>query len=296
MHIGIVGLGIMGFKAAVTLRERGYTVQGYDVFPRAAERASKEGITLAVSPADLAAVSDFVLLFVPGPKETEEVIAGENGIASRAGEGLLVINMSTVDPDVNIRMGKLLGEKGAGLVDAPVLGSPSGVGNWAFPVGGDPKHVEAATPVLVALGGAKEKIYHVGALGNGNQLKLLNNMMLGAINACAAEIMALAHHMGLSQKTLIDVAVAANARTLSNIYREIGERVAESRYDKPTFTVDMLVKDNHLCLEMARKQNLPLVVASAVDNLNRMASRHGLGREDTASAWKMVAASWGHTL
>ena len=65
------------------------------------------------------------------------------------------------------------------------------------------------------LSGSEEKLFHIGPLGHGNKLKLLNNMMLGAIDACAAETMALAEHMGLSQKTLIDVAVAANARVLS---------------------------------------------------------------------------------
>jgi 3-hydroxyisobutyrate dehydrogenase-like beta-hydroxyacid dehydrogenase len=221
------------------------------------------------------------------------VIAGERGIVHRVAEGQVVVNMSTVDPDVNIRMGAVLAAKGAGLVDAPVLGRPAGVGGWAFPVGGDRRHVEAVTPVLAVLGGSPEKVFHIGPIGDGNKVKLLNNMMFGAINACAAEILALADNLGLSQKTLVDVAVAANAGTVSSLYREIGTRVAEGRYHEPTFTVDMLVKDNHLCLEMARKRNLPMVVGSAVDVLNRLASLHGLGREDNASMWKMVAASWG---
>jgi 3-hydroxyisobutyrate dehydrogenase-like beta-hydroxyacid dehydrogenase len=179
------------------------------------------------------------------------------------------------------------------MVDAPVLGRPSGVGNWAFPVGGEARHSAVLTPVLAALGGSAEKIFPVGPLGNGNKFKLLNNMLFGAVNACAAEIMALAHHMGLSRKTLVDVAVAANAGTVSGLYREIGARVAENRYDNPTFTVDMLLKDNHLCLEMARKHNLPMMLGSAVDNLNRLASLHGLGAEDNAAMWKMVSAFWG---
>ena len=90
------------------------------------------------------------------------------------------------------------------------------------------------------LSGSEEKLFHIGPLGHGNKLKLLNNMMLGAIDACAAETMALAEHMGLSQKTLIDVAVAANARVLSSAYSGT-TRIAEGRYDEPTFTVDMLI-------------------------------------------------------
>lgn len=178
---------------------------------------------------------------------------GEGGIASGAPEGTVVVNMSTVDPGVNIRMGEALAPKGIDFVDAPVMGSPSGVGSWAFALGGSDEALAKIKDVLLVLSGSEEKLFHIGPLGHGNKLKLLNNMMLGAIDACAAETMALAEHMGLSQKTLIDVAVAANARVLSNAYKEIGTRIAEGRYDEPTFTVDMLIKDNKLCLDMARE-------------------------------------------
>ena len=292
MNIGIAGLGIMGFNAAAKLRKHGFVVRGYDISPHTAERAAKEGVSLVESLEDMAAISELVLIFVPGPKETEDVITGEKGLMRHARQGLVIVNMSTVNPDVNIRMGKMLADIGVGIIDAPVLGRPSGVGKWAFPVGGNRNHVDAAMPALTALGGSQDNVFHVGPLGDGNKLKLLNNMMFGAINACAAEIMALAKYMGLSQKLLLDVAVAANAGTVSNLYQEIGTRIAESHYDKPTFTVDMLIKDNHLCLEMARQHGVPMIVGNAVDSLNRLASLHGLGAEDNASMWKMVAASW----
>jgi 3-hydroxyisobutyrate dehydrogenase-like beta-hydroxyacid dehydrogenase len=294
MHtIGIAGLGIMGLRAAERLRECGFAVRGHDPFTRAAERAAQAGFVLAAGPDSLAAATDCVLMFVPGPKETEEVIAGENGILKNARNGLVVVNMSTTDPEGNIRMGELLKRQGAGFVDAPVLGRPAGVGSWAFPVGGEKEHVEAVTPVLAALGGSTKNIFHLGPVGSGNKLKLLNNMMFGAINACAAEIMALATRLGISQKMLLDVAVAANAGTVSSLYREIGTRISEQRYADSSFTVDMLIKDNHLCLEMARKLNLPMPVGNAIDTLNRLASLHGLGAEDNAAMWKAVDEFWG---
>jgi len=104
--------------------------------------------------------------------------------------------------------------------------------------------------------------------------------------------MALAEHMGLSQKTLIDVAVAANARVLSSAYKEIGTRIAEGRYDEPTFTVDMLIKDNRLCLDMAREYGAPLILGAAVDYVHRMVSVQGYGAKDHAVSWKAVAKNW----
>jgi 3-hydroxyisobutyrate dehydrogenase-like beta-hydroxyacid dehydrogenase len=283
----------MGFNAAKKLLGSGFTVYGFDLFSKAAERAAAEGVFIACGSDDLAGLADCVLIFVPGPRETEAVIAGDRGLAKGGKRGQVIVNMSTVDPDVNIRMGAVLAGYGMGLVDAPVLGRPSGVGGWAFPVGGEKAHIATVTPVLVALGGSQEKIFHIGPLGDGNKLKLLNNMLFGAINACVAEIMALAFHMGIPQKALLDVAAAANAGTLSGLYKEIGRRITEKQYDDPTFTVDMLIKDNHLCLEMARKLNLPMTVGNAVDSLNRLASLYGLGAQDNAAMWKMVSAAWG---
>ena len=166
------------------------------------------------------------------------------------------------------------------------------MGSWAFALGGSDEALAKIKDVLLVLSGSEEKLFHIGPLGHGNKLKLLNNMMLGAIDACAAETMALAEHMGLSQKTLIDVAVAANARVLSNAYKEIGTRIAEGRYDEPTFTVDMLIKDNKLCLDMAREYGAPLILGAAVDYVHRMVSVQGYGAKDHAVSWKAVAKNW----
>ena len=269
--VGIVGLGVMGSNCAKKLMESGVPVAGYDPYPPAVKRASEAGVSMC------------------GPADTEKVVLGEGGIASGAPEGTVVVNMSTVDPGVNIRMGEALAPKGIDFVDAPVMGSPSGVGSWAFALGGSDEALAKIKDVLLVLSGSEEKLFHIGPLGHGNKLKLLNNMMLGAIDACAAETMALAEHMGLSQKTLI---VAANARVLSNAYKEIGTRIAEGRYDEPTFTVDMLIKDNKLCLDMAREYGAPLILGAAVDYVHRMVSVQGYGAKDHAVSWKAVAKNW----
>lgn len=290
--VGIVGLGVMGAHCAQKLLEAGLCVVGCDPFPPSAQRAAEMGAVLRPSPADVAGRAPIVLLFVPGPVETEEAIAGEGGILAGATAGNVVVNMSTVDPGVNVRMGERLEAQGIAFADAPVMGSPSGVGSWAFAVGGSEETFARIREVLLVLSGTEKRLFHVGPLGHGNKLKLLNNMMLGAIDACAAEIMALAAHMGLPQKTLMDVAIAANARVLSNAYREIGGRIAEGRYDDPTFTVDMLIKDNRLCLEMARAHGAPLILGAAADYVHRMVAAQGYGPKDHAVSWKAVARNW----
>lgn len=290
--VGIIGLGIMGLACARRLEEAGFTVCGYDPSGSAVERAKGTGVTMHETPEAAGAASDVVIMFVPGPTEAEQVVLGENGLRAGMRPGGIIANMSTVDPGVNIRLGEAVEQKGITLMDTPVLGGPGGVGHWAFAAGGTDEALERILPVLVALGGSQDRVFHVGPLGHGNKLKLLNNMMLGAINACASETMALAERMGLSQKTLTDVAIAAKGRILSDVYVEIGNRIAESRYDSPTFTLDMLTKDNQLCLNMAREHGAPLILGTAVDYINRMAVAQGLGAEDHACVWKSISRNW----
>lgn len=290
--IGIIGLGIMGLACARQLEQASFSVCGYDPFEPAAERAKAAGVTTYHHPQDVAAASDVVILFVPGPVDAEQVVLGEKGLRAGLRPGCLIANMSTVDPGVNIRLGTLLEKDGVLFMDTPVLGGPAGVGHWAFAVGGTDEALEKVMPVLVALGGDRKRVFHVGPLGHGNKLKLLNNMMLGAINACAAETMALAERMGLSQKTLTDVAVAAKGRILSDVYVEIGKRISEARYDEPTFSLNMLMKDNQLCLNMANEYNAPLVLGNAVNYINKMAVAQGLGTQDHACVWKSISRNW----
>ena len=175
--VGIVGLGVMGSNCAKKLMESGVPVAGYDPYPPAVKRASEAGVAVCGSPAELAGKARVILMFVPGPADTEKVVLGEGGIASGAPEGTVVVNMSTVDPGVNIRMGEALAPKGIGFVDAPVMGSPSGVGSWAFALGGSDEALAKIKDVLLVLSGSEEKLFHIGPLGHGNKLKLLNNKM-----------------------------------------------------------------------------------------------------------------------
>lgn len=291
--VSVVGLGIMGLRAAMLLRDKGFLVQGHDPFAAASERAAAENIRTLATPGESMSGADIALLFVPGPRETESVVAGDGGILEKASPGQVIVNVSTVDPATNIRMAEKALAAGVGYLDAPLLGRPSGAGNWSFLVGGEESTLRGVFPVLAALAGTKEKVFHLGELGNGNKAKLLNNLMFGAINACAAEIMALADRLGVSQKILFDAAVAAGAGVVSNLYKELAPRVLEERYDAPNFTVSMLLKDNHLALEMARAADAPLILGGAVDFLNRAAKSQGYGDEDTSVMWKAVAGQWG---
>lgn len=287
-NIGIIGLGIMGFNSAKYLLNNQYNVSGYDPFEKATKKAEEAGVTICSSPAQLASKVDIILLLVPGPKESREALLGDHGVLEQATKGLLIGNMSTVDPASNVKLSEELAARGVVLIDTPVLGLPAGVGNWSFLVGGSSEAYERIKPVLSCLSGSGDKVFHAGNVGDGNKIKLLNNLMFGAITSCTAEIMALAKHMGVSQKMLLDAPVAANAGTVSNLYKAVAKRVIDDNYSDPFFTVKLLKKDNALALEMAKAYEVPLVLAEAINTMNEMACTAGLANGDISAMWKMI--------
>jgi 3-hydroxyisobutyrate dehydrogenase len=124
------------------------------------------------------------------------------------------VDQSTVDPCTSQKMAQMAGQKGVGYLDAPVLGRPSIVGNWTIVVGGDPEHLEKCGPVLQVLA---ENINHQGPPGAGNQVKLLNQLMFGAINAITAEVMAISERVGIAPEKFFRTIAGSRAGTVSNL-------------------------------------------------------------------------------
>ena len=287
--VGLIGAGTMGISAGRKIREADYSLVAYDSSPGAQEKARGIGAKVAKSPAEVARETEIVLMFLPGPKEVESCVAGPEGILSTARHGLSIVDMSTVDPSATRRMAELARQKGVGYLDAPVLGRPASVGNWALPVGGSKDDLDRCKPVLQLLAA---KIFHIGDSGAGNKVKLLNQLMFGAINAMTAEMMAIAERLGIEPKILYETISASQAATVSGLFKELGGRIAGENYDNPTFTVDLLAKDVRLAVQMAKEGNAPPILGRVVEFINEMAQAQGLGKADTAIMWKSVKKIW----
>jgi 3-hydroxyisobutyrate dehydrogenase-like beta-hydroxyacid dehydrogenase len=186
-------------------------------------------------------------------------------------------------------MAELASQRGVGYLDAPVLGRPAAVGTWALPIGGTPKEIERCTPIL---GLFAAKLFHVGGPGSGNKVKLLNQLMFSAINAMTAEMMAVAEKVGISPKFLFETIMASQAGTVSNLFKELGTRIAKDDYQDPTFSVDLLCKDVRLAIEMAKEANAPPLLAATIQFANEVAQAQGFGQKDTAIMWKMFGKLW----
>lgn len=280
MKLGVVGVGTMGSRMASALTDAGYQVFVYDVAESqartVAEQASAE---VSSSPADLAAQVTIALLSLPGPDEVRDVVSGERGLLASGPAPELIIDLSTVDPISTRKRAAEASDAGVAYVDAPVLGRPSKVGHWTLPVGGEERHIETGRPVLENLAA---RIVHVGEVGSGNVLKLLNNLMFGAINGITVEAMTIAKRMGVDLQVFYDTIAESNAASVSNLFLEIGPKIIEGDMS-PDFSVDLLQKDNTLAIEMARAVSVPTVVANAVTVLNSFGQDRGLGELDTSA-------------
>ncbi len=288
--VGIVGAGVMGRKAIEKIAAAGHRVAAYDVVPAAMQALHPiAGVTPAASIAAVAANAEIVLLYLPGPSEVAECVAGTSGLLGAARAGAVIVDQSTVDPATSRRMAALATAKAIGYVDAPVLGRPAMVGNWALPVGGRQEDIARCSAVLGLLA---SKIFHIGPSGAGNQVKLLNQLMFGAINAMTAEMMAISEKVGIAPKLLYETVTASQAGTVSNLFRELGARIAADDYAHPTFSVDLLAKDVRLAVEMAKAHAAPPLLARSVEFLNEAARAQGFGPLDTAAMWKCYRRFW----
>ncbi len=287
--VGIIGAGVMGRAASGKLLESGFPLAAFDTFAPSLEKIVGMGAEAVSSPEEAARRAETILMFLPGPKEVEACVAGENGLLKAARPGMVIVDMSTVDPGITVRMSEAAGSLGVGYLDAPVLGRPSSVGNWALPVGGDETHLERVRLVLQTVA---SKILPVGEVGTGNKIKLLNQLMFGAINAMTAEMMAIASHMGIAPRLLYETITASQAGTVSNLFKELGSRIGQDSYENPTFTVDLLVKDVRLAAQMARENGAPPLLARTVEFINEAAQAQGFGTEDTAVMWKSMKKLW----
>lgn len=283
MKVGIVGVGTMGFRMVESLIRADYTVFTRDIDETAEKRARKLGAKVVNSPREMVEVAGIILLSLPMPSDVETVVLGDDGILKNPKSNRVIVDLSTVDPFSTQRNAKKAKKVGIGYIDAPVLGRPQNCGNWTLPVGGEKQNLEKSRQVLETLA---SNIIYVGPSGYGNIVKLLNNMMLGAINSITAEILATCTKLGMSPKVFYETVANSGAASVSNLFKELGPKILNRDF-KPLFTINLLHKDVNLGIQMAKKVGVPLFVSEANQRLNEMAKLKGFGKEDTASVVKI---------
>jgi len=279
-RIGFLGLGIMGSRMAVNVARAGYALSVWTHTPGKAERwAAEHGAAARATPAAVAQDSDIVVSMVVDGAQVASVLTGEGGVIEAAHPGLLCIDMSTIAPPDTRRIGGALRERGVSMLDAPVTGSSPRAqdGSLTIMVGGEQADFERALPLLETMG---ELIRHVGELGKGETLKLINNA-LGAANAAAvAEALLLGRATGIDLDALVEIVSAGSGASTQLALKSAAMR--EHDYSTMFKTAHML-KDVRLCLEEAQTAGVPFASAAHARDLLTATMGRGHGEQDYAA-------------
>jgi len=272
---------------AANLARAGYELSVWTHTPGKAQHwAGEHGAGAYETPAEVAAHSDVVLSMVVDGAQVSSVLLGDGGAAESARAGMLFVDCSTIAPQDTRRIGAALAEHGASMVDAPVTGSSPRAedGTLTIMAGGSPEDFARARPLLETMG---ELVVHVGELGQGEVLKLINNAM-GAANAAAvAEALLLADAAGIDLDALVEVVSAGSGASAQLTLKSAAMR----SHDFTTlFKTAHMLKDVRLCLEEAQNAGVPFPSAGHARDLLIAAAGRGHGEDDYAS---MIEAAEG---
>ena len=270
-RIGFVGLGIMGGRMAANLARAGHELV---VFNRTRERAeawiAEHGGTLAPTPAAVGAQVEVVITMVVDGDQVEHVLLGPDGVAGGAAPGVLCVDMSTIAPAQTRAIGAALAERGLRFVDAPVTGSSPKAedGTLTIMVGGAEEDVARARPLFEVMG---EVVVHVGPLGQGQVVKLINNAVAAANASTLAQALIVGRATGVDLDALVEV-MAAGSGASTMLALKAGPMRA---HDYATlFKLEHMLKDVRLCLEEGQAAGVPFPAAAAA----REALTAGMGR------------------
>lgn len=286
MRVGFVGLGTMGGAMAANVARAGFVVRAWNRTPGRAHELAGLGVSLADSPAAVAAASDVVVTIVSDTPDVEAVLFGDGGVAQGAAAGSLVVDMSTIAPSATREFAVRLAAAGVAMLDAPVSGGSEGArhGTLTIFVGGDGADLERARPVLAAMG---TTITHVGPIGAGQAVKAVNQVILAGTYLGVAEGIVLALKAGLDVEQVV-AALSGGAAQSWVLTNRSGRMLAN---DYPLgFKVALHRKDLGIALQLARETGAALPVSALCEQIEAGLAGRGHGEDDVSAVARAIRA------
>lgn len=284
MNIGFIGLGLMGRPLALHLARAGHTLHLWARRPASLEPFKEIAAHAHVSAAEVAKHAEIVFTMVADAPDVREVCLGENGLSAGAKKGLIIVDMSTINPNAAREIGTELTAKGIDFLDAPVSGGEVGAINAALTimVGGKPDVFEKVRPLFEKMG---KSVTLIGAIGAGQVAKACNQILTGV------GVMAVAEAFNFAAKNDVDVAKVREALlggfAYSRILENHGQRMLDRNF-KPGFKAWMHQKDLRIVMEEAHRLGLMLPSAAATAQLFNAMVGSGMGEEDSIAALKLL--------
>lgn len=290
-RIAFIGLGIMGSPMAVHLAEAGHTVTGFNRSPERTKTLVDAGGTAAESIADAVADAEIIAVMVPDSPDVQQVLAGEGGVFDNAPAGALIIDFSSIRPDVTAALAEQAAERGLRLIDAPVSGGEAGAVNAALSimVGGSPADFEAARPVLDVVG---KTIVHVGPSGSGQTVKAANQLIVAGNIQLLAEAIVFLEAYGVDTDAAVQVLGGGLAG--SAVLNQKAQKMLDRSFD-PGFRIDLHHKDLGIVTSAAREAGVVAPLGAVVAQLMASARANGDGGLDHSALLRGVERLSGRT-
>ncbi len=281
-RIGFIGIGTMGRPMSANLVKAGYPMTVYDVVADATRPVVELGARAAGSIAALTEANDIIFTMVPNSPDVEAVVLGPDGIAENGREGVMVVDTSTIYPEVTDKVAAGLADRGMEFVDAGVGRQQvhAEAGELMFMVGATDESMARVRPLLEIMG---DTIVHVGPPGQGIRMKLINNLLAGFTNQASADAIAFALKLGLPFDKVMEVLTGTAART-GHLSITWPNKIFKGD-DTPGFSIALQDKDVNLALRLAESIGAPLDLGEATRKSFESMIERGYGGKDFSAAF-----------
>jgi 2-hydroxy-3-oxopropionate reductase len=289
--IAFIGLGIMGSPMAVHLAEAGHRVAGYNRSPEKAKPLVDAGGRAATDIADAVKDADVVCVMVPDSPDVQDVLAGEGGVFENAKQGALVIDFSSIRPDVTVELAKQAEDNGLRLLDAPVSGGEKGAQDavLSIMVGGDAADFEEAKPIFDVVG---KTVVHVGPSGSGQTVKAANQLIVAANLQALSEAVVFLEAYGVDTTAALEVLGGGLAG--SRVLDQKKQNLLDRNF-RPGFRIELHHKDMGIVTAAAREAGVVVPLGALVAQLMASAKAVGDGGLDHSGLLRGVERLSGRT-
>jgi len=283
-HVAIMGLGIMGSGMAGRVLSAGFPLSVYNRNPEKTRPFVEKGAQLAKSPREAVSQAAVVISMVADDVASREIWLGESGALAAANRGSILIESSTLTVGWVEQLASEAAKRGCEFLDAPVTGTKPHAesGQLLFLAGGSANALEAAKPVLSVLG---RDVIHLGPVGSGARMKLINNFLAAVQTVSFGEALAVIEAGGLDSKKAISI--LADGVPGSPMVKRVVARIESGDFG-PHFFMRLMAKDVGYAIEEARTRDVDLQTASAALNVLKQAIAKGFGDKDFTSVVQAI--------
>jgi 3-hydroxyisobutyrate dehydrogenase-like beta-hydroxyacid dehydrogenase len=263
VHIGFIGLGLMGSRLTRRLHSAGWNIQAWNRSPGPADALRREGVTIPSSMAKLVIHSDVILSSLANDEAVHSVYFGPDGVFSAAGRGTIILEMSTISPELSRLLHQEARTLGISLLDLAVSGSTPAVeaGTITLLAGGNPKTFEQCVPIYESLA---KQWFLIGPGGSGVLMKLVVNLLLGLDMQAIAEAVSLGEHLKIDRNIMLDV--LSRTAVIPPAFVGKFNKIKNGDYS-PEFPLRLMSKDMDLAMNAAKSSGAVLPAAAAAQSV-----------------------------